>query len=494
MARKPVYNPYLPSWEYTPDCEPHVFGDRVYVFGSHDSATGDAYCLGDYVSWSAPVDDLASWRYEGVIYTRWDDPTNTDHMTYAAPDVCQGPDGRFYLYYFFGFTSINVAVCDEPAGHYRYLGQVRLPDGTVLTPASECGAPFDPAVYVEDGRTWLYWGFSMRPSDGGGAFKKRHADMPLAMRQGSYVAELGADMCTMVGDPRPFVPGVSTAAGTPFEEHPFLEASSFRRIDGRYYYLWSSASGHELCYSICEAPDVAPTEFGGVIVSNGDVGLRGIAQESDAVYYLGNNHGGLERIGDRTYVFYHRHTHGNQFARQGCAEEVRILPDGSIPQVEITSCGLNGAPLPATRETPASTCCHLRSPEGILHYSSHLTWREPHPYVTQDDDPYCPSGATSYVHNLHGGAEVGWKYLAFTGGERGVRLSVRGGLTGAVRVLLDAPSGDAAVEIARVTVVPAETWCDFDAPLAGGIAGTHAVYLVPEGDGSFDLRSLCFVR
>ena len=26
-----AYNPYLPSWEYTPDGEPHVFGNRVYV-------------------------------------------------------------------------------------------------------------------------------------------------------------------------------------------------------------------------------------------------------------------------------------------------------------------------------------------------------------------------------------------------------------------------------------------------------------------------------
>ena len=29
-------NPYLPSWEYVPDGEPHVFGKRVYVYGSHD--------------------------------------------------------------------------------------------------------------------------------------------------------------------------------------------------------------------------------------------------------------------------------------------------------------------------------------------------------------------------------------------------------------------------------------------------------------------------
>ena len=35
-----VTNPYLPSWEYVPDGEPYVFGDRVYVYGSHDFFNG----------------------------------------------------------------------------------------------------------------------------------------------------------------------------------------------------------------------------------------------------------------------------------------------------------------------------------------------------------------------------------------------------------------------------------------------------------------------
>lgn len=34
--KKQALNPYLPSWEYIPDGEPHVFGDRVYIYGSHD--------------------------------------------------------------------------------------------------------------------------------------------------------------------------------------------------------------------------------------------------------------------------------------------------------------------------------------------------------------------------------------------------------------------------------------------------------------------------
>ena len=67
---KQVFNPYMPSWEYVPDGEPHVFGDRVYVYGSHDLFNGWAFCLGDYVCYSAPVDDLADWRYSGWTFPR----------------------------------------------------------------------------------------------------------------------------------------------------------------------------------------------------------------------------------------------------------------------------------------------------------------------------------------------------------------------------------------------------------------------------------------
>ena len=36
MNKDVICNPYLPSYEYVPDGEPHVFGDRLYIFGSHD--------------------------------------------------------------------------------------------------------------------------------------------------------------------------------------------------------------------------------------------------------------------------------------------------------------------------------------------------------------------------------------------------------------------------------------------------------------------------
>ena len=52
-----VYNPYMPTFEYVPDGEPHVFGDRIYLYGSHDRFGGVEFCLNDYICYSAPVTD-----------------------------------------------------------------------------------------------------------------------------------------------------------------------------------------------------------------------------------------------------------------------------------------------------------------------------------------------------------------------------------------------------------------------------------------------------
>ena len=56
--KKQVYNPFLPIYECVPDGEPHVFGDRVYLYGSHDKEGGETFCMLDYTTYSAPVTDL----------------------------------------------------------------------------------------------------------------------------------------------------------------------------------------------------------------------------------------------------------------------------------------------------------------------------------------------------------------------------------------------------------------------------------------------------
>ena len=201
--KKQAFNPYLPSWEYIPDGEPHVFGDRVYVYGSHDFYNGFVFCMGDYVCWSAPLEDLSDWRYEGVIYPRNEDPLNREGKACLyAPDVTKGPDGRYYLYYVLDKQHIvSVAVCDTPAGRYEFYGYVHYPDGVRLGDKEGDEPQFDPAVLTEGAVTYLYTGFS-------GRWDKD--------RSGSMAVVLDADMLTVLEAPVCVVPGYTHCQGSGF--------------------------------------------------------------------------------------------------------------------------------------------------------------------------------------------------------------------------------------------------------------------------------------
>ena len=158
-------NPFLPLNTYIADGEPHVFGNRVYLFGSHDKAGGDTYCMRNYEFWSAPVKDLETWSCKGVSYRADQDPLYGEKLKYMyAPDVVQGNDGRFYLYYCMsgekgagGYGGpISVAVCDTPDGHYECYGFVRNPDGSPITHAELDLPPIGEyvyfSVYTADGK------------------------------------------------------------------------------------------------------------------------------------------------------------------------------------------------------------------------------------------------------------------------------------------------------------------------------------------------------
>ncbi len=149
--KKQAFNPYLPSWEYVPDGEPYVYGDRLYVFGSHDEFNGKNFCQNDYVLWSAPVDDLSDWRMEGTIYRTVQDPDAKKNSFLQAPDVVQGPDGRWYLYYTLCLAPfMGVAVSDQLTGPYEYYGKVRLPNGHVIGSQKHELFQFDPGLFRDD--------------------------------------------------------------------------------------------------------------------------------------------------------------------------------------------------------------------------------------------------------------------------------------------------------------------------------------------------------
>ena len=461
--KKPAFNPYLPSWEYVPDGEPYVFGDRVYVYGSHDQFNGYVFCMGDYVCWSAPVNDLSDWRYEGVIYPRCEDPMNRDgKMCLYAPDVTVGPDGRYYLYYVLDHVSVvSVAVCDTPAGRYQFLGYVHYPDGTRLGEKSGDEPQFDPGVLTEGAKTYLYTGFC------GYGDKSRH---------GAMVTVLDSDMLTVRESPRVIVPGVMYENGTGFEGHAFFEASSIRKRGETYYFVYSSTPMHELCYAVSSSP-LGGFRYGGVVVSNCDLH---VGEEPDLPKaYGGNNHGSIVEIEGQWYVFYHRQTNAHWFSRQGCAEPITVLTDGSIAQAEMTSCGLNGSPLPGKGEYPAYIACHIYAPERVM-----LSGKPGEPCVTQDgkDGDEIPG----HIAGIRDGVVIGFKYFAFNGVRR-VSIWTRGYAGGEFQ-LRASPAGEV---LARFPLQNSNVWEEASSP-ARIPDGKQAIYLTYSGPGNPMLRSIAF--
>ena len=491
-----VFNPYLPLTEYVPDGEPHVFNGRVYIYGSHDKSQGKVYCEEDYVTWSAPIDNPREWKYEGVIYRKEQDPTNADgKMQLWAPDVTKGPDGKYYMYYCFPFyPEIGVAVSDSPAGPFEYYGHVKYPKNMYGGKKLDDHMPFDPAVLTDDdGRVYLYWGFApacekdMQLPDFTdeeiAKMPKEQQDMVKTLRRVKFVvysqvAELEPDMITLKEEPRDLIPSGKTSDGTGFEEHGFFEASSIRKINGKYYFVYSSHKSHELCYAISDKPD-RDFKYGGTIISNGNIGLNG---NNNPTYTLSNNHGGIARLSDGYYIFYHRCTDGNEFSRQGCAEKIEIAEDGSIKQVEMTSCGLNGGALNAGGMYPAGIACHITSATTM----SYIDFNNP---IMQHQTRMVERQNITFITDVEDGTIIGYKYFDCEDISQ-VLLELRGEYGGVVEILGDLEAkeiyGKTTLNINR------NDWTIISIPVALN-GEKKAVYLNFTGNGNLDLKSIGFM-
>lgn len=476
-----IYNPYLPSNEYVPDGEPHVFGDRVYIYGSHDKAGSYTFCENDYVCYSAPVDDLTDWRYEGVIYRKDQDPNKRKKIFNQmwAPDVCRGVDGRYYLYYCFAWGNyIGVAVADRPQGPYEYYGQVRRADGSVFGAGRSERNPFDPAVLCENGEVYVYTDYST-VSIKMQKLMKCFLGVKLDMT-GNRVLRLAGDMLTVL-DEKPLLPGIENSRGTGFEGHEFYEASSIRHIDDKYYFVYSSSLSHELCYAISDRPD-GGFEYGGTIVSNGDIGYDGLAEE-DAINYWGNNHGGIVVVGDRKYIFYHRQTSQSEACRQGCAEEIFIDDKGKIAQVPITSCGLNGRPLEGDGIYPAYIACILKSAEGACKTTDcGKRGKNIHPYIYQEQ----PDGedGQQYIANVRDGAVFGFRYFDLHNPQVSLRTK---GVDGVLDISVD--GGTSFIGSIRLNASTEWNWSEV---VRLNVVGTHELLFRYRGSGSICVDAIRF--
>lgn len=477
--KKEVFNPYLPSDEYIADGEPYIFNNRVYVYGSHDRYNGIIFCMEDYVCYSASIDDLSNWKYEGVIYKKNQDPKNKLGLRLLfAPDVVQGPDKRFYLYYALDFMGLmGVAVCDDPAGEYEFLGYVKYSDGQLWGRKYGDQFPFDPGVLVDDdNRVYLYSGFAIDIPEIATGFKKLKSD-------GGVVIELEKDMLTIKEGPNLIFPKIGDGS---YKNHEFFEASSIRKIEDKYYFVYSSKHNHELCYAISDNP-MNGFEFAGTLVSLGDLFLNGNTNEKNGVNYLGNTHGGLVNIKGQWYIFYHRHTNRHSYSRQACAEALEISQDGYFKQVEVTSCGLNGGPLSGKGEYEARIACNLWSRDGVGRYDcqhSRKRFKE-HPYFTQ-----CGKGGSynsyQYIANMKDGATAGFKYFIIKG-SKSIKITIRGVAVGEIIISTDPNFSDVFCNI-PVDINDKNNWIDLYSRCKV-IYGIYPIYFKYLGRGYIDFKT-----
>ena len=192
--------------------------------------------------------------------------------------------------------------------------------------------------------------------------------------------------------------------------------------------------------------------------------------------YGANNHGSIVQIGEDWYIFYHRHTNNTYYSRQGCAEKLQIMPDGSIPQVEITSCGLNGGPLEGKGEYPAYLACNLFTDTPSVYVGEGNF-----PRVMQDGRD--GDEEVGYIANITDSTTIGFKYFDCHD-IREISIWTRGYADGTFEVKT---AWDGEV-LATLEVQYTNVWEKYTAPVTIP-DGIQALYLTYRGNGNAALRS-----
>lgn len=416
-------NPYLPMWEYIPDGEPYVFDDpdspgkkRVYIYGSHDSMiTG--YCGRELVTWSASVDSLDRWRYDGVIFEvkknsngeylhqeKWGD-------VLYAPDVSEKveADGTktYYLY-----------PNNQCGGRNGMVAKSKRPDGPFEVinwnsenPNENIGdLRFDPAVFIDDdGRVYGYWGF-----------------------EEAYAAELDpATMATVK-------PGTQVMKNyINHHKEPgifrFFEASSMRKIKDKYVLIYSRYTGdgefglptsnYTLAYAYSNSP-LGPFVYGGTIIDGRGRDVDNLARPIATATINGNTHGSICEINGQWWVFYHRQTGLDEFSRQAMVAPIEVqVTEGIhgkvyISEGEYTSEGFATQGLNPFKRHSAGITCYYTGPKPAIHNWPNKTFFGS--YVkplrlerVPQGDPYDLSVNHNPVINNTDGSTIGYKYFNF---------------------------------------------------------------------------------
>ncbi len=146
------HNVIFPDFHADPSAR--VFGEKVYVYPSHDAKGAR--------NWKGMVDwhvfssgDLATWTDHGVIFSLKDIAWADEEAW--APD-CIERNGRYYFYFTAG-GQIGVAVSDSPTGPFKDA----LGKPLVKKDEADIKYMIDPCVFIDDdGQAYLYVGGGYR--------------------------------------------------------------------------------------------------------------------------------------------------------------------------------------------------------------------------------------------------------------------------------------------------------------------------------------------
>ncbi|MBO4564187.1 MAG: hypothetical protein J5720_01985 [Bacteroidaceae bacterium] len=548
-------NPYIPLWEHLPDGEPRVFEDpdnpgklRAYIIGSHDVRV-NSYCGPDIHMWSAPVEDLASWRDEGPIFTYY--ISNQWDVMYAPDLVCvKGKDGKktYYLYpHSRGWGRIGmVAKSDRPDGPFKPINANEQGTGCLQGSVID----FDPSVFIETitdkndpdynigFRAYCFWGFQHSTA------AELDQNTMYSVRPGTQLHDYFIPASARYGvvrDPQ----GTEYPAlykGQNPGEFNFFEASSIRQVGNKYVMVFSGYSGPDyglgstnsaLRYAFGDSP-LGPWRSGGVLVDS-----RGVVTNEDGTKLITSNsahntHGSLQEINGQWYVFYHRPPRGFGNARQSMVAPVKIewdekkVADGGklviraydpyAPNEIWTAKASDGTEYTGAEVTSEGFMIYGLNP--YAYYSAGYACYMSNPGWMQDTWDCWDNNMD--LTGINNGGIVGFKYFgfgglsksskgvkAFAGAKKGNKTAINLFITPRtdksfkINVMLDGPYANntwKGKKIATITVPAgaAKKSTKFVADVAAaveGLKGKHAIYLVAEGEGNeplFDMHGIGF--
>lgn len=428
-----AHNP-LVTQIFTADPNAVVYGDKVYVYTSHDIDGQETFDMVDYHVFSSA--DMVNWQDHGVII-------HTDSLPWAtnlyAPGACS-KNGKYYLYIPSSGDGVGVAVSDDPGGPFvDALGTELL---SKSYPNADVLWLFDPACYVDDdGQAYLYFGGG---DDGG---------------DNARVIRLNDDMISL-----------KDASATTIIADGFFEASFMHKRDGVYYFTYSSdftpEHGAALEYLTSDNP-MTGFEHRGKFLPNSNI--------NDG----NNNHGSVVEFKGKWYVFYHARKLQQELG-------VNKVNNRSVAVQEITY-GADGSITPITMSTEDFTVSQVECLDGFAEVQAETLAAE------NGIEVEGIAGETVSVAQIANGDWVGYSQVNFRNGASKLVLrvaSAQGG--GNIDVRIDGClMGEEGTSVGSCEVAAtggadtyAELTCDIEAP-----AGPHDLCLHFAGDPAFELDS-----